>query len=139
MGEQKGLLWRAFDAAEKAAAPRLEGAVRTGTFAAALSIVTRVDAAVRHELEARSRRLWHGLNLPAGSDVTRLRRQIATLDRELRHISRTLEHTLAQPDPSQEADDADDAGASGRKRPASAQRTAGSSAPGRRAQRAPRP
>jgi hypothetical protein len=139
MGEQKGLLWRAFDAAEKALAPRLEGAVRTGTFAEVLSVVTRVDAAVRHELEARSRRVWHGLNLPAGSDITRLRRQVATLDRELRHISQTLERTLAEQDPSQEEDDADDSSASGRKRPARAQRAAGSRAPGRRAQRSPRP
>jgi hypothetical protein len=139
MAEEKGLLWKAFDAAERAAAPKLESAVRTGTFAQALGLAARMDSAVRHGLESRTRRLWHLVNLPAASDITRLRRQVATLDRELRLLNRRLERTLADQDPSQEErDHADDRSAPGRERPARAQRDAGPRTPGRRAKRPPR-
>ena len=48
----------------------------------------RPGGRARGAVEARSRRLWHLVNLPAGSDVARLRRQVAELDRELRRRRR---------------------------------------------------
>lgn len=123
MGDRP-LLWRAFDAAERAVAPRLEGAVRSREFLDALGLATRARARVQRELEARSRRLWHALNLPAGSDVNRLRRQVADLDRELRQVNAALERALETQGRPEEESDADAA----RSRP-----------PGRRAQRAPSP
>lgn len=120
----KPLLWRAFDAAERAVAPRLEGAVRSAPFLDTLGLAMRARARVRRELEARSRRLWHAMNLPAGTDVNRLRRQVARLEHELRQMNAALERTLDEQDRPEEEGDADAA----RSRP-----------PRRRAQRAQSP
>jgi hypothetical protein len=128
------LLWKLFDGAEQAVAPRLEGLVRTAGFARALGLAARSQAAVRHGLEARSRRLWHLVNLPAGSDVAHLRRQIALLDRELREVRRALERAEARQS-SKEEDDGPTPGPAGASR---TRRAAGPRATGRRAQRPPR-
>jgi hypothetical protein len=131
----KPLLWKLFDTAEQAVAPRLEELVRTEGFAQALGLAARSQAAVRRGLEARSRRVWHLVNLPAGSDVAHLRRQIAQLDRELREVRRTLERAEARRS-NEEDEDAPTPGAGGAPR---ARRAAGPRPAGRRAQRAPRP
>jgi hypothetical protein len=130
----KPLLWKVFDAAEGAVAPRLEELVRTGGFAEALGVAARAQAGVKRGLEARSRRLWHLVNLPAGSDVAHLRRQIALLDRELREVRRALERAEARMS-NEEDDDAPAPGAASAPR---SRRAAGPRATGRRAQRPPR-
>jgi hypothetical protein len=128
-------LWlRAFDAAERAVAPRLEQAVQSPAFAEALSLALRAQVAARRTVEARTRALWHLANLPAGSDVTALRRQVAALDRELHTLTTVVERALAD---LQEDDDAQAPRAAGR--PARPRRAAGPGAQGRRAQRAARP
>jgi hypothetical protein len=132
----KPLLWKLFDTAEQAVAPRLEDLVRTEGFAQALGLAARSQAAIRHGLEARSRRVWHLVNLPAGSDVAHLRRQIAQLDRELREVRRALERAEARRSKEEDDDDAPTPGAGGASRP---RRAAGPRPAGRRAQRAPRP
>jgi hypothetical protein len=127
-GKDKPLLWKAFDAAERVVAPRLEQTIQSGAFLDALGLATRAQARMKRDIEARSRRLWHLVNLPAGSDVTHLRRQVAQLDRELRRLSAVLEQAQAQPDRQEEDDHA--------------ARTRGSAGPrsaGRRAQRAEGP
>ncbi|MBV9196711.1 MAG: hypothetical protein JO168_21435 [Solirubrobacterales bacterium] len=92
----KPLFWRVFDKAEEVVAPRLEDAVRSDPFLAALGLGARARARLRRDVERRSQWLWHLVNLPAGSDVTHLRRQVAELDRELRQVSIALEHALAE-------------------------------------------
>jgi len=129
----KPLLWKLFDTAEGALAPRLEELVRTEGFASALGLAARTQAGVKRGLEARSRRLWHLMNLPAGSDVAHLRRQIALLDRELREVRRALERAEART--SKEEDDAPTPGRAGAPR---TRRAAGPRPTGRRAQRPPR-
>jgi hypothetical protein len=131
----KPLLWKVFDAAEGAVAPRLEELVRTGGFAEALGVAARAQAGVKRGLEARSRRLWHMVNLPAGSDVAHLRRQIALLDRELQEVRRALERAEARKSKEEEDDDAPAPGAASAPR---SRRAAGPRATGRRAQRPPR-
>ena len=85
-------LWRrAFDRVEAPLGAALEEMTHSGTFADALGLAARTRAGLRRELERRTRRLWHMANLPAGSDVAQLRRQIAALDRELRQVRRALE------------------------------------------------
>ena len=85
-------LWRrAFDQVEGPVGSALADVTRSGTFAEALGLATRTRASVERELERRTRRLWHMANLPAGSDVAQLRRQVASLDRELRRVHRALE------------------------------------------------
>jgi hypothetical protein len=87
----KPLFWKAFDAAERAVGPRVEEAVRSGPFLGALGVAAQVQARVRRDVERRSRRLLHLVNLPAASDVAHLRRQVAQLDRELRRVTAALE------------------------------------------------
>src|SRR5919199_2963277 len=92
----KPVFWRVFDKAEAVVAPRLEDAVRSDAFLGALGLAARAQARVPREVERRSRRLWHLVNLPAGSDVRHLRRQVAELDRELGRMSIALERALAE-------------------------------------------
>jgi hypothetical protein len=90
-------LWRrAFDAVEKQAAPPLEGAVRTGAFADAASLAIKLQSRVRRTVTNRTAQLLHLVNLPAASDITRLREQVALLDHELRQLRRGVEDA-AQP------------------------------------------
>jgi hypothetical protein len=138
-GSGKPLFWRAFDAAERAVGPRLEDAVHSGTFLDALGVAARAQARVRRDLERQSRRVWHLVNLPAGSDVTTLRRQMAELDRELRRVNAALEQALAGQDQGTKEDEDADVARDAERRPARTRRAAGSGSPGRRTQRAESP
>jgi hypothetical protein len=85
-------LWRqAFDAVDRRVSGPVEAGVRTDAFADALALGLRVRERLEHAVERRTRRALHLLNLPAASDVKRLREQIAALQREVRDLSRELE------------------------------------------------
>ena len=85
-------LWRrAFDAVEKQVAPPIEGTVRTATFADATALAVKVQARLRRMAADRTARLWHLVNLPAASDVARLREQVALLDHEIRQLGHGVE------------------------------------------------
>jgi len=85
-------LWRqAFDAAERAVSPRAETFVRTPTFSVGVTLLRRAESLVRDSVRGASARAWHLVNLPAGSDVSRLRAQIGALDREVRRLGLQLE------------------------------------------------
>jgi hypothetical protein len=85
-------LWRqAFDTAERAVAPHLEQAVQTPAFAQALALAGHARAEARRWTERRTSALWHLVNLPAGSDVRRLREQVAALERQVRQLNAALE------------------------------------------------
>ena len=84
--------WRqVFDAAERAVAPRAETFVRTPTFAIGTALVRRAHTVVTDSARGLTARAWHLVNLPAGSDVSRLRSQIGALDREVRRLTIQLE------------------------------------------------
>ena len=84
--------WRqAFDAADRAVAPRAESLVRSEAFDVGVAIVQRAQGVARSSLRGLTARAWHLINLPAGSDVTRLRAQIGALDREVRRLTVKLE------------------------------------------------
>jgi hypothetical protein len=128
--------WRALDAAESSLAPRAERLARSGGFLDALGLAARAQAAARRRLEARSRQALHLLNLPAASDVTRLRRQVAALDHELRQVSMSLERALAaQHEREEDTSDADDPLGRGEQRAARARRGASARPPRRGTQR----
>jgi hypothetical protein len=79
-------LWRrAVDSVDAVIAPHLEE-FATSTFVDITHAVRRVQNGVRGWADRRSRVMWHLLNLPAGSDIKRLSRQVASLDRELRQL-----------------------------------------------------
>jgi hypothetical protein len=85
-------LWRqAFDVAERAVTPRAEELVRTPSFSVGAALVRRAQGAARNTARGLSARVWHLVNLPAGSDVDRLRTQIGSLDREVRRLTLQLE------------------------------------------------
>jgi hypothetical protein len=85
-------MWRqAFDAAERAVTPRAEELVRTPYFAFGAALARRAQSVAGRSVQGLSARAWHLLNLPAGSDVSRLRTQIGALDREVRRLTLQLE------------------------------------------------
>ncbi len=85
-------LWRqAFDSAERAVAPHAENLVRTPGFALGAALLRRAQTLARGSVRDVTARAWHLVNLPAGSDVTRLRAQIGALDREVRRLGLQLE------------------------------------------------
>jgi outer membrane murein-binding lipoprotein Lpp len=85
-------LWRqAFDAAERAVTPRAETFVRTPTFSVGVTMLRRAEGLVRGSLRGATARAWHLVNLPAGTDVSKLRAQIGALDREVRRLALQLE------------------------------------------------
>jgi len=120
--------WRqAFDAVDRAVAPHAEGLVRTPGFATGVAVLRRAQVLARSSARGLTARAWHLLNLPAGSDVSRLRAQIGALDREVRRLTVQLEKEQlskqhSRPDPAEEAPDADRAQPAGGPRPRPARR-----------------
>ncbi|MGY1592546.1 hypothetical protein ACI79D_11255 [Geodermatophilus sp. SYSU D00708] len=128
MADTRPPLWRqAFDAAERRVTPRAEEFVRTETFAIGAALVRRATTLARDSARGVTTRAWHLLNLPAGTDVSRLRAQVGALDREVRRLTLQLEAARRRP---AEEDHAD------RPQPADPPRAR---PPRRRAQRPPRP
>jgi hypothetical protein len=85
-------LWRqAFDAVEKRVTPPAEQLVRTPGFSVGVAAVSKARSVARGAARGVSARAWHLLNLPAGSDVSRLRSQVGALDREVRRLTVALE------------------------------------------------
>jgi hypothetical protein len=85
-------LWRqAFDAAEKRVTPHAEQLVRTPAFALATALARRAQSTARGTARGLTARAWHLVNLPAGSDVSRLRAQVGALDREIRRLTVQLD------------------------------------------------
>jgi hypothetical protein len=85
-------MWRqAFDAAERRVTPHAEQLVRTPAFAIATALLGRSRATARGAARGLTARAWHLVNLPAGSDISRLRAQVGALDREVRRLTVQLE------------------------------------------------
>jgi hypothetical protein len=115
--------WRqAFDAVDRAVAPHAESFVRTPGFSTGVAVLRRAQVLARESARGLTARAWHLLNLPAGSDVSRLRAQIGALDREVRRLTVQLENERRRPDPAEEAPDADRAQPAGRPRTRPARR-----------------
>jgi predicted transcriptional regulator len=83
--------WRqGFDAVEGVVGPRLTALVNSEAFAIAVGIATRAEHTMRQRSERTTRQLLHRLNLPAGSDVTRLLAEIGTLQQQVRELTKQL-------------------------------------------------
>jgi hypothetical protein len=89
---------RAYDAAERNLAPRVEALVHTGEFAHTTAAIARARRLVLDRVNGIAARLWHLINLPAGTDVQRLCMQVGALDRELRRLTLQLEREARHPD-----------------------------------------
>jgi hypothetical protein len=81
-------LWlRAVIRLERAIGEPIESAVRSDTYFDLVSTTTRVRRKVGGAAEGVSRRCLHMLNLPAGSDIRRMRQQLARMERRLNQLS----------------------------------------------------
>jgi hypothetical protein len=79
-----------YDELEKRITPPVETVVHSDEFAIATKIVGRVRGEIGGRIEAVAASVLHAVNLPAGSDVRKLRRQIGDLDYEVRRLRREL-------------------------------------------------
>jgi hypothetical protein len=85
-------LWRqAFDVAERVVAPRAQDVVRSEYFSLGVALARRARVLARGSIQDLTARAWRVVNLPSGSDVSRLRAQIGALDREVRRLTIQLE------------------------------------------------
>ena len=85
--------------------PRLEAATKRDEFAIAVGLARTVQGDLRRRFERSSKRALHLFNLPAGSDIRALRQQIASLERQLRDLGKSVEDGLAAPTPPKSAPD----------------------------------
>jgi hypothetical protein len=89
-------LWRrAFDAIERPLGDALASGGRSETFADAVSLGLHLRRRVEREVERRTRRALHMVNLPAASDVRGLTKQVTELQRQVRALSHELEEARA--------------------------------------------
>lgn len=72
-----------FDAVEGPVGDALERVVQTGVFGQVVRTGVSLQATARRQAERLSRRLWHAINLPTGTDVRRLEAQISRLERSV--------------------------------------------------------
>jgi hypothetical protein len=87
-----GPLWlRAVHRLERAIGEPIEAAVRTDTYFDLVAHATRARSRATGAAEGISRRCLHLLNLPAGSDVRRVREQLARMERRLNQLSEQVE------------------------------------------------
>ncbi|MET0145427.1 MAG: hypothetical protein ABW328_11685 [Ilumatobacteraceae bacterium] len=88
--------WRqGFDAVERQVAPRVDSVIRSEGFAVAVGLAARAQRLVQDGANRASRRVLHGLNLPAGTDVTRILNEIGQLKRQVRELTSELDEARA--------------------------------------------
>jgi hypothetical protein len=88
----QGPLWlRVVHRVERAIGEPVETAVRSDTYFDVVSVVTRTTGKAKSTAESLSRRGLHLLNLPAGSDVKRLREQLLRMERRLNQLTENVE------------------------------------------------
>jgi hypothetical protein len=92
-------LWlRAVLRLERAIGQPVESAVRSDTYFDVVSKTTHVRRKVAGAAEGVSRRCLHLVNLPAGSDIRRMRQQLARMERRLDQLSDEVVE-LDEPEP----------------------------------------
>ncbi|GAA4398415.1 hypothetical protein [Tsukamurella soli] len=79
-----------YDAVERAVTPRVEAAVRSDELAEASKAVVKVRRAIGSRIDGVNAGLLHLVNIPAASDIRRLRRQLGEMDFELRQLRMEL-------------------------------------------------
>ena len=77
--------------AERAIGGPVEAAVRSDTYFDAVANINKTKARVSGAAQGVSNRGWHLLNLPAGTDIKKLREQLARMDRQLLQLTKELE------------------------------------------------
>jgi hypothetical protein len=85
-------LWlRAVHRLERTLGEPVESAVRTEVYFDLMSKATRTVSGAKRTVSGVSTRGLHLLNLPAGTDVRRLREQLSRMERRLNQVSERVE------------------------------------------------
>ena len=85
-------LWKQmFDAMEQAAGPAMADATASDAFAEFAKVSSKISKDFNRQLESASREWLHLWNLPAAGDVQYLKRQIGSLENEIRSLHRQNE------------------------------------------------
>jgi hypothetical protein len=87
MPANKPLWLRAVHRLERAVGEPVEAAVRSDTYFDAVTTINRTRRKTIGLVEGLSRRALHTVNLPAGSDVRRMREQLSRMERRLNQLS----------------------------------------------------
>ena len=91
--------WRqAYNAVERNVSPRVEALVHTDEFARTTAVIARARRLAGNRVNAIAARVWHLMNLPASTDLQRLRIQVGALDREVRRLSLQLDRDAPKAD-----------------------------------------
>jgi hypothetical protein len=90
MGQAQPLWLRAVHKVERTIGEPIESAVRSDAYFDIVSATTRVRRTAVGIAEGVSRRALHMLNLPAGTDIRRMRQQLARMERRLNRLSDEL-------------------------------------------------
>lgn len=83
----KPLLRQVYDKLERTVAPQLEQFINSDQYPQVVALVARTRSSIRGQLDGITAKMWHLANLPAGTDVQRLRAQVGSLDREVRRLT----------------------------------------------------
>jgi hypothetical protein len=85
-------LWvRAVYRLERAIGEPVEAAVRTDTYFDLMSTATRTTGALKRKVAGTSTRALHLVNLPAGTDVKRMREQLSRMERRINQLSEQVD------------------------------------------------
>lgn len=91
MGSDKSILWRGFDKVERAVGKPLEDLVASPTYVdwmvRGLKLQRAVGGLAGQVVKGGVGKVLRAVNLPTGSDVQRLSRQLAVLTSEVRALS----------------------------------------------------
>lgn len=89
--------WRTvYDRVTDEVGPRMVEFTGSDRFADAVEVAEAVRSRAVSELQRSSRRWLHTMNLPAGTDIAMLRRELGALDREVRALTRQVESLQRQ-------------------------------------------
>jgi hypothetical protein len=77
--------------AERLVGERVESAVHSGTYFEITSRAKRSTTKATETVEGVSRRILHLANLPAGTDIRRVREQLSRMERRLVELSKELD------------------------------------------------
>jgi hypothetical protein len=77
--------------AERTIGAPVEAAVRSDAYFDVVAQVNKTSARLSGAVEGVSKRGWHLLNLPAGTDIRRVREQLARMDRRMAELTKQLE------------------------------------------------
>ena len=77
--------------AERAVGTRVESAVHSDPYFDLVALVNRRKASLTDSVEGVSKRILHLANLPAGTDIRRVREQLSRVERRLVELSKELE------------------------------------------------